>query len=453
MSIQRENTSRPCALLLVATFVLVQAAFTSTAQAQLFGRQQVGGVSIDPNGLLSKIELDQLNELKRVRQEAFAPVPDGLQDQGLRKISLRGLEAAIAELHRDGLPLTDEIRYLGGLQRIQYVLVYPERNDIVIAGPAEGWKLNALGEVVGLTTDRPVLLLDDLLVSLRAIEGAQATGILCSIDPTNEGLARSAALIKRLTNPGSNIEPVLRQLEEAVGPQTITVKGVPDTSHFARVLVAADYRMKRIAMGFDESPVRQLPSYLQMLSVSSARQAGSMPRWWLEPTYDAILADADGLAFEFRGASVKAMTEDQYLDANGQRKASGRVDGMARKWSDLMTRHYDELSRQDAIFGQLRNCIDMAVLAALIHKENLAEKVHWSMPLLLDTKLQVERHYPARQVASQASAVHKNGAWILSVSGGVMINPWQLVNHVKQNPELATLRKTTTPPAEHWCWN
>jgi hypothetical protein len=452
MSIRRFTASCLRPRLLAAAVALLAGSLTASVEAQ-FINQQVGGVSIDANGVLSKIQVDQLNDLKRMRQQTFAGVPADLQNQGLRKISLRGLEAAIAESRKLGQPLTDDIRYLGGLQRIQYVFVYPEREDIVIAGPAEGWKLNALGEVVGLTTDRPVLLLDDLLVAFRSIEGAQSTGILCSIDPTNEGLARSAALLKRLTNPGDNIQPVLDQLENAVGPQTISVKGVPETSHFARVLVAADYRMKRIAMGFDESPVRQLPSYLQMLRAGNARSAGSLPRWWLEPSYDAILSDADGLAFEFRGASVKAMTEDQFLDASGQRKASGKTDGLARKWSDLMTKHYDELSRQDAIFGQLRNCIDMAVLAALIQKENLTEKTNWSMTLLLDEELPVEIYNAPHQVASQASAVQKNGAWILSVSGGVMINPWQPVAQPQQSAELAAIREKAAAPAHGWWWN
>ena len=56
-----------------------------------------------------------------------------------------------------------------------------------------------------------------------------------------------------------------RQMEEAVGPQTITVTGVPATSHFARVIVAADFRMKRLAMNFEPAPVDGMPSFLTML--------------------------------------------------------------------------------------------------------------------------------------------------------------------------------------------
>ena len=83
-----------------------------------------------------------------------------------------------------------------------------------------------------------------------------------------------------------------------------------------------------------------------------------------------------------------------------------------------MTANYEELSQQDAIFGQLRNCIDMAVLAALISKENLAEKSGWNMSLLVSDELPVEAYHAPQQVDSQASALRHKGDWIVSVSGG-----------------------------------
>ena len=32
------------------------------------------------------------------------------------------------------------MRHLAGLHRIQYVIAVPEEHDILLAGPAEGWK-------------------------------------------------------------------------------------------------------------------------------------------------------------------------------------------------------------------------------------------------------------------------------------------------------------------------
>ncbi len=214
---------------LVAAMLLALAPGLARAQ---FVQQQVGGVSIDARGVVNNVRIDELNELKRERQRAMRAVPGELKGAAMRKISLRQLEAAIAEHRKGGTPLSDDMRYLAGLQRIQYIFVYPELNDIVLAGPGEGWKLNAMGEVVGATTNRPVMLLDDLLVTLRSIENTRQNGISCSIDPTSEGIARLQSLFRKTRAVGDDPNPLLTAVEHTLGPQTITVTGVPDTSHF-----------------------------------------------------------------------------------------------------------------------------------------------------------------------------------------------------------------------------
>ena len=56
---------------------------------------------------------------------------------------------------------------LAGLQEVRYVFVYPEQKDIVLVGYGEGWRIDTRGNIVGVTTGKPVLLLDDLLTALR----------------------------------------------------------------------------------------------------------------------------------------------------------------------------------------------------------------------------------------------------------------------------------------------
>ena len=439
------------ALLLVAVLGMICAATANRASGQ-FIQQQVGGVSIDARGIVTNVRVDELNELKRVREQALKPVPGDLKVAALRKVSLRGLEAAIAEHRKNGTPLSDDMRYLAGLQRIQYVFLYPEQNDVVLAGPGEGWRLNPQGEVVGITTNRPLLLLDDLLVALRSIETSRQTGISCSIDPSVEGLARLQALFKKIHAVGDDPSPVMTAVEQTLGPQSIRVTGVPDTSHFARVLVAADYRMKRLAMAFEESPVAGLPNFLHMIKNSSKSNRPMLPRWWLEPNYDVLLADANGLAWEIRGAGVKALTEEEVI-TNGEKQRASHANPLAKKWADNMTAHYDELSTKDSIFGQLRNCMDMAVVAALISKENLNEKSGWSMSLLLNPDLLVESYNAPHQVDSQASVVQKGTNWIMSASGGVQINPWQLLDNSQPSPELGPLRTKSAARNTAWWWN
>ena len=106
-------------------------------------------------------------------------------------ISLRGLEEAISEAHRSGKQLPAEVQYMAGLQRVEFVILSPETNDVILAGPAEGWKVSGDGSIVGVSTNRPVIHLEDFLVAMRSVDAAnQGSGISVSIDPTQEGTQR-----------------------------------------------------------------------------------------------------------------------------------------------------------------------------------------------------------------------------------------------------------------------
>ena len=208
-----------------------------------------------------------------------------------------------------------------------------------------------------MSSGRPVLLLDDLLVALRTARAAQHQAISCSIDPRPEGLTRLRSYANSL-RAGIDPRVAMANIEQALGPQVISVTGVPETSHFARVMVAADYRMKRLAMNFEPSPVPGLPSYLSMMKGGGRGMPNMLPRWWLEPRYESVMQSPDGLAWEFDGASVKAMTEEDFLAANGDRQHTGKSSPLAQRWADNMTEHYEALALADPIFGQLRNCME-----------------------------------------------------------------------------------------------
>jgi hypothetical protein len=415
----------------------------------------VGGVLVDANGVLTAPQRDDFGRLRELRQQIMRDVPaDVKQVSPMRMVSLRALEEAIAQRKQKAeMPmLTDEMNYLAGLTRIQFVFVFPEHNDIVLAGPAEGWKIDQRGFVVGAETGKPTLQLDHLLVALRTAQSAQQQAISCSIDPTEEGVRRFKTFMgsQRQFNPA-----VVDGAEQALGMQTITITGVPATSDFARVLVAADYRMKRLAMGFDQSPVKGMDSYLSMIASASAVPTNAMPRWWLAPNYDALLKDAEGLSWELRGQGVKVMTEDEIVAAAGTRQQTGKASLIAQRWADTMTEKYDELCLREPIFGDLRNVMDMAVVGALIAREGLTEKAGHSFPLLLNpTDLAVDDFPAPRQVSSKVSALKKGSNWIITASGGVEINSWAVAEKTKAEPAVATSRKQAAPLAGgKWWWD
>jgi hypothetical protein len=371
----------------------------------------------------------------------------------MRKVSLRRLEATLADCAGSHKPIPDAAKYLAGLQRIHYVFVYPEQKDIVLVGPGEGWKVDAKGSVVGVVTGRPVMLLDDLLVALQTAQAAARGGINCSIDPTPEGMARLQRMPAVSLRDGGDVEAIAEARAAALGLQRISVRGVPETSHFARVLVAADYRMKRLAMNFERSPVRGLPSYLEM-APASARMMQT-PRFWLEPKFEALLHDADSLAFELRGSGVKAMTEEDHVAAGGTIQHSGKASPIAQRWADKMTEKYPELAVADPIFGQLQNCMELAVVGALIAKDRLAQRAGNSFPTLLDAAaVKIEEFNAPKQTESIASVLKKGHNWLITTSGGVSIPSWQIAAKARTSDAVAPVRAKALPAENaNWWWN
>jgi hypothetical protein len=448
--VQTMNLGRLCVRMASVAMVL---AWAMTAHAQFFRTGAVGGVKVDVDGVVSNAEVGELKELQAAWEKGLEDVPADLEAQtDLRFVSLRQLEAQVAEASQAGMPLPDAVRFVAGLQRVKYVLVYPEQNDIVLAGPGEGWRVDARGSIVGATTGRPLLLLDDLMVALRVAESANISGISCSIDPTPEGLARVAQLPPppRATQGPQSAALRGRQIEEALGPQTITVTGVPATSHFARVIVAADFRMKRLGMDLERAPIDGLPSFLAMAKSRRGALHNMMPRWWLAPMYEPLRRDAEGLAWELRGQGVRCLTEQGYLEG-GQLERTGKSDPTAQKWADTFTEKFDELAREDSTFGQLRNVMDLAVVAALLMKEGLLEHSGLELPNLMGGQ-PLDEYAAPRMVPSQASFVKAGRTWIVSVSGGVQIFPWQVADRTEVTANLAKSRSGRPTGETGWYW-
>ncbi len=424
-----------------------------------FRQNSVGGISVDVEGVVGQPSKEGATRLSRVRLGKMEAIPDALgNDTTLRKISLKQLESVIEQALKNnisGTPfdLPDAVRYLGGLQRIEYVLVYPDQNDIVLAGPGEGWKVDANGNIVGATTNRPVLLLEDLLVALRYVKSARQTGISCSIDPTAEGRRKLQAF---LSSQRQFSRDVAAGVEESMGMQNITVTGVPAESHLARVLVASDYRMKRIGMNLEKSPASGLPGYLDLLRSTRGLSADAMPRWWLACNYQPLAQADNGLAWQLRGPGVKAMTENDFIDATGEITKSAGKNPVAQQWADLMTKNYDELSAKDPVFGQLRNVMDMCVVAALLEKERLVERAGVSLPLLTDpdSKLVFDPLPPPKQVPSQCSYMKKGRSWIITASGGVDVDVWGAIEKVETDRAVDQVHgSSAAPQTTNWFWN
>ena len=420
------------------------------AQAQFFNRSAVGGVSIDADGVVDAPTEDQQAELSRLREQLDLKAPAEFATYtDLRAVSLKRLQAEIAEHRANGTPLPESVRFLAGLQRVKHVFVYPEENDIVLAGPAEGWKVDEFGTVVGATTNRPVLLLDDLVVALQTREASRMEPISCSIDLTPEGVKRFEARRSRIVRNSDRREAIY-QIEESLGPSVVSVTGVPATTHFARTLVAADFRMKRLGMKFEPAPVGGMPSYLDMIAESRGGVESMTPRWWLDTHYEPLARDTEGLSWEIRGQGVKCLTETDHFTAEGERIETGKASPLAQKWADNFTKNFEELANHDSAFGQLRNVIDLAVVAALLEKNSLVSLAGMNLDVLLAEE-PAEFNIP-RTVATKATFVKRGRDIIVSASGGVQALPWLVADNIEESATAADGREKGKPAGDNWWW-
>jgi hypothetical protein len=401
---------------------------TTTSSTNVTG---AAGVVVDASGVLrSEFFQDKTGQLAKQRMAAARAALASKDSKmatpsPLRKVSLNRLEAAMKAALDGGLKPTEEMKYLAGLTRIQYVFYYPETKDIVIAGPAEGWMADAAGRVRGLNTGKPVIELDDLVTALRSYApGKRPTGqISCSIDPTQDGLQRMQDVVKQAhssAGPG-DMPAVYTAMRQALGPQNISIKGINATTHFAQVLVEADYRMKLIGIGLERPPVRGFQNWIDRVNPAAVAK-NALQRWFFVPDYECVKVSHDDLAMELVGQGVKLVGADEVVSSDGSRVKSTTVDIAAKAWTDAFTNKYNEIASAVPVYAQLRNCVDLAVAAAFIQQKDYYGKAGWTMPLFgEEATYQVQTLTAPTQVDNIMNIVTRGKTTMTPIGGGVQI--------------------------------
>lgn len=399
-------------------------------------REFEGGVRVDADGLVHSLLGEDVRDarLDAVREASARPSAqaDVRRLSQHRKVSLTRLEKAVQLRLAAGLPLDEEMQVLAGLQRIEYVLVYPETGDIVVAGPAGDWRTDDEGRIVGTQTGHPAMRLDDLVVVLRqAYSGEGRFG--CSITPLPEALARTKAFLEESAKTPlkpSRRNAWLQELQAAMGEQAIEYYGIDPQTRVARVLFEADYRMKLVGIGLEDG-VREVPSYLDMVRVP----AGEAPpplgvlRWWFTLDYDSLVASPRRDAFEFHGQGVKVLSENELLTAEGQRVHTGESEPLNQQYARNFTRHFAELAVKYPVYAELQNVCNLALAAALIKAEDLPAQVGWHMTCFGDPQqyaVAVERAPQRVQTVINHRVINRKHI-LAAASGGVRVDPTALV--------------------------
>jgi hypothetical protein len=470
--------ARSWRLLAVAMLCAVAAINNSATYAQdpppddggTIGTDAFSGVAVDADGVLKRsIARDATGQLMRTRveQSRAALGADLSKPSKLRKISLTRLIKLIDKAIAEGHGPDEAMLHLAGLTRVRYVFYYPQTKDIVLAGPAEGWVETPDGRMVGWESGQPIMQLEDLAVALRtfAPEGKKNPLVYCSIDPTEDGLARMQQFLSQV---GRQIQPgneaaaeqfIAEGLRDSLGLQVITVGGVPASTHFAQVMVEADYRMKLIGIGLEQPPVN-IATFVAMAN-PAAMARNALQRWYFVPDYQRIKVTEDGLAAEFVGAGVKLVGEDEVVTKTGARQQVASQSGASRKFTRSFTEKYNQLAERAPVYGQLRNCVDLLVAAAFMQQHDLYAQAGITLGALgAESQYSVETYNAPKQVAAAVNSMWKRNRLMTPVGGGVEIRANMAVdsaNTVADDDGAVAEAKDSLDlsklPANQWWWD
>jgi hypothetical protein len=387
------------------------------------------GVLVDGRGVMSRAAADASGAalLRRTALTASKNRNPHVTSS-LRKVSLPRLEQALQLRYAQGLSPTDAMRNLAGLTRVQYVFVYEDTGEIVLAGPAGDWATSEEGRVVSVEKGQAVVQLDDLVVVLRNALGKGTFG--CAITPTRENLEASQTYLaetgKKPLAPGKSArDKWLAGLREKLGLQDIEVHGIDPRSHAGRTIVEADYHMKLVGMGLEKG-VLGVESYLDSMTLKPGEAAPAMGvlRWWFTLGDGAIRVAEDRNAFELTGAPVKVLSENELLTARGERIHTGKSDELNARFADSFTKHFDALAAKYPVYAELRNVFDLAVVAAMLKQEHVLDRTGWQASHLLDAqKYQIELAAAPEKVMSVANyRIINERTLVAGVSGGVEVD-------------------------------
>lgn len=363
------------------------------------------GVYLDADGKVQVRQTDETKEMAAMRARARASAV-AEKDPKFAYISLPKLFEQLRALRETKKEIPEELRYLGGLTQIRYVFVYPDDKDLVIAGPAEPWTMMQQADdpvqyVFGTRTGRPVLQLDDLIVAMRTAEEGGGKLFGCGIYPSPDSLKIADEVTQRMIR--SSRAQRMQALQDALGPQDVRIFGTRNDTRLAFICVAADYELKRFAMGMDRSTVPGVGN-----GVDHSRSAAN--KYWFEASYEPLRVSKDQNAYEIRGQRLLVRAGAFDFDPRGATEK-------AMTFAGQFTKNVPALAIAVPLFAELQNVADESLLANLIRSDHLAQKVGWDDAWIFDRSACPVANIPVPRTA-QTLVSYTNGS---VVAGGVML--------------------------------
>lgn len=354
-----------------------------------------------------------------------------------RAVSLKVLQEKLEHFHETG-DLPSSLYHLCGITTLFGYVVDEDNRDVILFGTVE--------------KNLPPLYLDDFVVALRnawmkytKVEGNTRyySNPGCSIDPNPQTLRELEYIGNQISNSQGEreIEMGIRKWQQAcTSPQKVRVLGVPFDTHFASVMVKADYHMKKIVDGSDDVNLIWFNSLLD-IDLEEAKErfmkgkepinpGSSLNRFWFYPGKNTYLEDEGGIFID--SCEVKLLTEEEHVNASGQARGIGRANPNAKKFVEEFSASYSSITVHRPIFYELENLYRFVALVKILKYKAPHLKVGLNLDYLLDRyqveKVKVSETLPGRSHVKRSTYKKNNGGsyqtyqvWF-PICGGVEMN-------------------------------
>lgn len=375
-----------------------------------------------------------------------------------RFVSVNRLLKAVQHYADRGQKWDQELSTLAGLHRIDYIVLDKEANDVYLAGPAGGAIESVNGTwVLGATQTSPILL-QDVLAICNSFADQDSPTVVCSLDPTAEGLARVHALLNKPDAAARLVRNQTRgaaELAETLGGHRVSISGLDPSSPTALALLEADIHMKRLGLGL-ETVSGSLNSYPEWAEKLGIQPSGQLLRWWFTPDYPEISCNAEQTLFALPTRRVRLESERQNMDATGNRDVEAQGDEAADRFAKQFTEQYTAIEQKFPLYSRLSHIFDLAISCKLA-VEHSDWKPYTQVPTILAAEV------PREVESTTAAGTWKKGGqahrWIV-VSGGVELDVKKLRISDKLNSQNGYLQASTVgnsrpvrDEVNYWWWD
>jgi hypothetical protein len=260
---------------------------------------------------------------------------------------------------------------------------------------------------------RPALRTEDLVVALRnaRMKYAKVEGTTrwysppgCSIDPDPQVLWKLSQIASQIAASGTSasVETGIEAWRSTSrSPQTVRVMGIPHNSHFARVMVDADYYMKRLVDGSEPLGLSGFSSLVDM-ALSNAKQdieqglpistpLLSMNRFWFYPGPNRYAEDRGIVLIE--ECPVILLTEEEHLARSGITGA-GRPSPLAQRFADSFSADYAQIASRRPVYSELEGLFRFVALAKILEAKNPASDLAYLLDGFTVPRVAVETALP-----------------------------------------------------------